>query len=143
MGALRRSMLASLSLERAPAGSGEQAATPISRSLHAERGLAEALGAAARGSPPAETAHEALLRSLSALSPFASAAARGESFPSPPSAQALASSPPLSSSPPGAMRLVTASGQPRKLPAAAAASGRYANAFFARTPPPGDPAGGA
>jgi cell division cycle 14 len=139
MGLLRRSMIAALSFDQPPPRGRGGSGLAMSRSLDAAGGLSALADAPASpqrsGLAPAESAHEALLRSLSTMSTRESGG--GASAPPPPrSPQALPSSASLSSSPTSALRLVTASGQPRKLPAGAVtASGTYANAFFARVAP--------
>jgi protein-tyrosine phosphatase len=119
MGGLRSSMLATLSPNRAP----ERASTLSSSSPGGVRQAASLAPA---------TPDEGLLRTISALTPSTSC--------SPGSAGSTPGSGP-------ALRLVTASGQPRKLPAAAAGSeacltGTYANAYIgARVSPGGSPHG--
>jgi hypothetical protein len=119
LGLLRRSMLPSLLPEHlASASAGERSRTalpPTARSLSAEMDAASLL----RDAP--QRTESDLARAFALLSPAGA---------SPPGSRGS-----------GALRLVTASGQPRKLPAGAAASGTYAGAFFAPQSGGGTPPG--
>ena len=87
------------------------------------------------GEVPATTPPAGVLRTISALSPGSGGRGSGdEAGGATPSS--VGSDPAIARS--GSLRLVTASGQPRKLPAAAAATATYANAYIGtRSPPQG------
>ena len=88
------------------------------------------------GEVPVSTPPAGVLRTISALSPGSGGRSSSEESGATPTS--LGGHPSILKTSSGSLRLVTASGQPRKLPAAAAGTATYANAYIGtRSPPTG------